>query len=226
MIKNPILAPSLLAADFLRLERDVQMINRSEADWLHIDVMDGRFVPNISYGMMIVDQVSRILEKPMDVHLMIEEPEKYTEEFVKAGAAGITVHYEACRHLHRNIQQIKSLSVKAGVALNPHTPVSLLEHVIEDLDLVLIMSVNPGFGGQKFIYESLYKIKLLRKMILERNSRALIEVDGGVGLQNAKKIMEAGADILVAGSAVFGAEDPEKKIAELKSIGDLPVYEI
>lgn len=226
MIKNPILAPSLLAADFLRLESEIQMINDSEADWLHIDIMDGRFVPNISYGMMIVDQVSEIIEKPLDVHLMIEEPEKYTESFVKAGAAGITVHYEACRHLHRNIQQIKDLGVKAGVALNPHTPVSLLEHVIEDLDLVLIMSVNPGFGGQKFIYESIYKIRQLKELIDQRNASSLIEVDGGVGLQNAKKIMEAGADVLVAGSAVFGSPDPVKTISQFKSIGDLPVYDL
>lgn len=226
MIKNPILAPSLLAADFLRLESEIQMINDSEADWLHIDIMDGRFVPNISYGMMIVDQVSEIIEKPLDVHLMIEEPEKYTESFVKAGAAGITVHFEACRHLHRNIQQIKDLGVKAGVALNPHTPVSLLEHVIEDLDLVLIMSVNPGFGGQKFIYESIYKIRQLKELIDQRNASSLIEVDGGVGLQNAKKIMEAGADVLVAGSAVFGSPDPVKTISQFKSIGDLPVYDL
>lgn len=226
MIKNPILAPSLLAADFLRLESEIKMINESEADWLHIDIMDGRFVPNISYGMMIVDQVSKIIEKPLDVHLMIEEPEKYTEDFAKSGAEVITVHYEACRHLHRNIQQIKDLGVKAGVALNPHTPVSFLEHVIADLDLVLIMSVNPGFGGQKFIYESIYKIKEVKELIAQRNSDAVIEVDGGVGLQNAKKIMEAGADVLVAGSAVFGSQDPLKTISQIKSIGDLPVYDL
>jgi len=226
MIKNPILAPSLLAADFLRLESEIKMINESEADWLHIDIMDGRFVPNISYGMMIVDQVSKIIEKPLDVHLMIEEPEKYTEDFAKSGAEVITVHYEACRHLHRNIQQIKDLGVKAGVALNPHTPVSFLEHVIADLDLVLIMSVNPGFGGQKFIYESIYKIKEVKELIAQRNSDAVIEVDGGVGLHNAKKIMEAGADVLVAGSAVFGSEDPLKTISQIKSIGDLPVYDL
>lgn len=226
MIKQPILAPSLLAADFLHLERDVKMINESRADWLHMDIMDGRFVPNISFGMMVVEQVGKLVEKPMDVHLMVEEPERFVPEFVKAGAAGITVHYEACPHLHRNIQQIKDYGIKVGVAVNPHIPVSFLEHVIDDLDLVLIMSVNPGFGGQKFIFESLYKIKELRKIISERNAKTLIEVDGGVGLQNAHKIMQAGADVLVAGSSVFKSENPEATIAQLKSIGNLPVYDV
>ncbi len=226
MIKEPIIAPSLLAADFLRLNEAVKMIDESEADWLHMDVMDGRFVPNISFGMMIVEQVGKVLEKPMDVHLMIEEPEKYVAQFAKAGAETITVHYEACPHLHRNIQQIKDLGVKAGVAINPHIPVSLLEPVIEDLDLVLIMSVNPGFGGQKFIFETLYKIRQLRQIMQDRNAKALIEVDGGVGLQNAAKIMGAGADVLVAGSSVFGSKDPAATIKELKALGDLPVYEV
>ncbi|MBY5957407.1 ribulose-phosphate 3-epimerase [Membranicola marinus] len=226
MIKEPLLAPSLLAADFLHLNKAVKLIDESEADWLHMDVMDGRFVPNISFGMMVVEQVGKVLEKPMDVHLMIEEPEKYVTQFAKAGADTITVHYEACPHLHRNIQQIKDLGVKAGVAINPHTPVALLEPVIEDLDLVLVMSVNPGFGGQKFIFETLYKIRQLRQIMQDRNAKALIEVDGGVGLQNAAKIMEAGADVLVAGSSVFGSEDPMETIKKLKSLGNLPVYEV
>src|SRR5690606_34161283 len=168
MIKNPIVAPSLLAADFLYLKEAVDLIDQSEADWLHMDVMDGRFVPNISFGMMIVEQVGRVLQKPMDVHLMIEQPEQYVTQFAKAGAETITVHYEACPHLHRNIQQIRDLGVRAGVAINPHIPVSLLEPVIEDLDLVLIMSVNPGFGGQKFIFETLYKIRQLRQIMMDR----------------------------------------------------------
>lgn len=226
MIKEPMIAPSLLAADFLRLNEAVKMIDESEADWLHMDVMDGRFVPNISFGMMVVEQVGKVLKKPMDVHLMIEDPGKYVGQFAKAGADTITVHYEACPHLHRNIQQIKDLGVKAGVAINPHTPVSLLEPVIEDLDLVLVMSVNPGFGGQKFIFETLYKIRQLRQIMQDRNAKALIEVDGGVGLQNAAKIMEAGADVLVAGSSVFGSADPMATIKELKSLGNIPVYEV
>ncbi|HLU93980.1 MAG TPA: ribulose-phosphate 3-epimerase [Membranihabitans sp.] len=226
MIKNPIIAPSLLAADFLKLNEAIALIDSSEADWLHMDVMDGRFVPNISFGMMIVEQVGKALQKPMDVHLMIDEPEKYVPEFARSGAEIITVHYEACPHLHRNIQQIRDLGVRAGVAINPHIPVSLLEPIIEDLDLVLIMSVNPGFGGQKFIFETLYKIRQLRQMIMDRNSRALIEVDGGVGLQNAYKIMEAGADVLVAGSSVFGADDPVAAISKLKGIGNAPAYEV
>ncbi len=226
MIKNPIVAPSLLAADFTNLTRAIELIEQSDADWLHMDIMDGRFVPNISFGMMIVEQVGKVLEKPMDVHLMIEEPDKYVPAFAKAGADTITVHFEACPHLHRNIQQIKDLGVKAGVAINPHTPVSVLEHIVEDLDLVLIMSVNPGFGGQKFIFESLYKIRQLRQLLMDRNSRALIEVDGGVGLQNAGKIMEAGADVLVAGSSVFGSKDPAATIHQLKSLGNIPSYEV
>lgn len=226
MIKNPIVAPSLLAADFLNLNNAVRLIDNSEADWLHMDVMDGRFVPNISFGMMIVEQVGHVLRKPMDVHLMIEEPGQYVEQFAKAGAEFITVHYEACPHLHRNIQQIRDQGVRAGVAINPHIPVSFLEPVIEDLDLVLIMSVNPGFGGQKFIFETLYKIRQLRQIMMDRNSKALIEVDGGVGLQNAHKIMEAGADVLVAGSSVFGSEDPAGTIRKLKAIGNAPVYEV
>ena len=226
MIKNPIVAPSLLAADFTNLKEAIDLIDHSEADWLHMDIMDGRFVPNISFGMMVVEQVGRVLKKPMDVHLMIEEPGKYVTQFAQAGADTITVHFEACPHLHRNIQQIRDLGVRAGVAINPHTPVTALEHVVEDLDLVLIMSVNPGFGGQKFIFETLYKIRQLRQLLMDRNSKALIEVDGGVGLQNAGKIMEAGADVLVAGSSVFGSEDPVDTIHKLKALGNTPTYEV
>lgn len=226
MLKEPIIAPSLLAANFLKLDEAVRLIEESEADWLHMDIMDGRFVPNISFGMMIVEQVGKVLKKPMDVHLMIKEPERYVSQFAKAGADTITVHYEACPHLHRNIQQLKDLRVKAGVAINPHIPVSFLEPIIEDLDLVLIMSVNPGFGGQKFIFETLYKIRQLKQIMQDRNAKALIEVDGGIGLQNAAKIMEAGADVLVAGSSVFGSDDPIEAIRKLKAIGNPPVYEV
>lgn len=226
MKKNPIVAPSLLAADFTNLKSEMDMINRSEADWLHLDIMDGRFVPNISFGMMMVEAVAPICNKVLDVHLMIEEPEKYVEDFKNAGAEYITVHAEACNHLHRNIQQIHQLGIKAGVAINPHTPIQVLEHVVEDLDLVLIMSVNPGFGGQKFIFETLYKIRQLKQLLIDRNSKALIEVDGGVGLQNAEKIMAAGADVLVAGSAVFKASDPESVIKSFKAIGNIPTYEV
>jgi ribulose-phosphate 3-epimerase len=219
MIRNHLIAPSLLAADFTRLDRDVAMVEQSRADWLHLDVMDGRFVPNISFGMFIVQAIRKISAKPLDVHLMIVEPERYIEQFRAAGADIITVHYEACHHLHRTIQQIKDTGAKAGVALNPHTSVELLEDVLEDLDLVCIMSVNPGFGGQKFIYRSIPKIARLRQMAEERNLYPLIEVDGGVGLQNAEKILQAGADVLVAGSSVFGAENPTDAIARMKDIG-------
>ena len=219
MIRNHLIAPSLLAADFTRLDRDVAMVEQSRADWLHLDVMDGRFVPNISFGMFIVQAIRKIFAKPLDVHLMIVEPERYIEPFRAAGADIITVHYEACHHLHRTIQQIKDTGAKAGVALNPHTSVELLEDVLEDLDLVCIMSVNPGFGGQKFIYRSIPKIARLRQMAEERNLYPLIEVDGGVGLQNAEKILQAGADVLVAGSSVFGAENPTDAIARMKDIG-------
>lgn len=219
MIRNHLIAPSLLAADFTRLDRDVAMVEQSRADWLHLDVMDGRFVPNISFGMFIVQAIRKISAKPLDVHLMIVEPERYIEQFRSAGADIITVHYEACHHLHRTIQQIKDTGAKAGVALNPHTSVELLEDVLEDLDLVCIMSVNPGFGGQKFIYRSIPKIARLRQMAEERNLYPLIEVDGGVGLQNAEKILQAGVDVLVAGSSVFGAENPTDAIARMKDIG-------
>ncbi|MCB0600981.1 MAG: ribulose-phosphate 3-epimerase [Saprospiraceae bacterium] len=214
-----LIAPSILAADFTRLGEDIQMLQNSEADWVHVDVMDGRFVPNISFGMMIVKAIRPLTTKPLDVHLMIVEPEKYIDAFREAGADHIIVHYEACPHLHRTIQQIKESGASAGVAINPHTPVALLEDILEDLDQVLIMSVNPGFGGQKFIYQSLKKIEQLKYRLLERNLKALISIDGGVGLHNAGKILEAGCNVLVAGSTVFKAPDPTKMIAQLKHIG-------
>jgi ribulose-phosphate 3-epimerase len=214
----PIVAPSLLAADFLKLQDICKMLNESEADWYHLDIMDGRFVPNISFGPMIVDFFRRATRKTCDVHLMILEPEKFAEAFKKAGADILTVHYEACPHLHRNIQQIKSLDMQAGVAINPHTPVTVLRDVLGDIDLVCMMSVNPGFGGQSFIPHTLQKIKELRKLINERNPEIKIEVDGGVTLENAKIILEAGADVLVAGNTVFSAADPKKVIQQLKSI--------
>lgn len=214
-----LIAPSVLAADYTNLRADFDMVNRSEADWFHVDIMDGRFVPNISFGQFIVEFMKSMAEKPLDVHLMIVEPEKYIEGFRKAGADVITVHYEACPHLHRTLQQIKETGAKAGVALNPHTPVSLLDDVLEDLDLVLIMSVNPGFGGQKFIYNTLAKIRQLSDMITVKNTRTLIEVDGGVGLHNAGELFKAGANVLVAGSSVFKAADPAQAIATLKAIG-------
>jgi len=216
-MKKHLIAPSVLAADFARLSEEVEMINRSEADWFHLDVMDGRFVPNITFGMFIVEAIGRLARKPLDVHLMILEPEKYVESFRKAGAEVITVHYEACPHLHRTVHQIKETGAKAGVALNPHTPVSLLEDLIEDIDLVCLMSVNPGFGGQKFIYQTLPKIRQLRSLIDTRNASTLIEIDGGVGLQNAESLLQAGADVLVAGNSVFGAKDPVATVAQLKA---------
>lgn len=219
MIRNHLIAPSLLAADFTRLDRDVAMVEQSRADWLHLDVMDGRFVPNITFGMFIVQAIRKMSAKPLDVHLMIVEPERYIEPFRAAGADVITVHYEACPHLHRTLQQIRNTGAKAGVAINPHTSVEVLDDVLEDLDLVCIMSVNPGFGGQKFIYRSIPKIARLRQMADERNLYPLIEVDGGVGLQNAEKILQAGADVLVAGSSVFGADNPAEAIARMKDIG-------
>jgi ribulose-phosphate 3-epimerase len=214
----PLIAPSLLTADFLHLEDACRMLNESQADYFHLDVMDGRFVPNISFGMSIIKQLRKTTTKFFDVHLMILEPEKYTEEFKDAGADGLTVHIEACTHLHRNIQQIKSLGMKAGVAINPHTPVLFLQDIIADIDLVCLMSVNPGFGAQSFIPHSFQKIRELKTLITQRSSSAKIEVDGGVSLQNAKEIINAGADILVAGNAVFGSKDPKETIEKLKAL--------
>lgn len=212
-----LLAPSLLAADFLHLEKECALINESAADWLHLDVMDGRFVPNISYGFPVISQLRPICKKTFDVHLMIEEPERYAEDFKKAGADNLTVHYEACRHLHRNLQQIKDLGMKAGVAINPHTRVELLYDVLQMIDLVLVMSVNPGFGGQKFIPHSYDKIKTLRQEIDRLQLSTLIEVDGGVDLANAAALVAAGADVLVAGTAVFKAPDPAAAIRAFKN---------
>jgi ribulose-phosphate 3-epimerase len=211
-----LIAPSILAADFTKLDRELQMINESNADWLHVDVMDGRFVPNITFGMMIVKAMDKLCTKPLDVHLMIVEPEKYIEGFREAGADVITVHYEACPHLHRTIQQIKATGAQAGVAINPHTPVSLLEDILEDIDLVCLMSVNPGFGGQKFIYRTIPKILELRERLEIRNLDVKIEIDGGVGLHNAEALLKAGANVLVAGNSVFGDSDPKKIIDKLK----------
>ena len=213
-----LVAPSVLAANFKNLEKDFQMVNQSRADWFHVDVMDGRFVPNISFGMFIIKAMKEMAEKPLDVHLMILEPEKYIEQFREAGADIITVHYEACPHLHRTIQQIKATGAKAGVALNPHTSVRLLEDIIEELDLVCLMSVNPGFGGQKFIYQTVPKVRQLKEMIITKNAKTLIEIDGGVGLQNAEVLLKAGADVLVAGSSVFKSDDPDDTISRLKDI--------
>jgi len=213
-----IISPSLLAADFTNLKADIEMVNNSQADWFHLDIMDGVFVPNISYGLPVVQQINKIATKPLDIHLMIVDPDRYVEAFQKAGADYLTVHYEACTHLHRTIQNIKQHGMKAGVSLNPHTPVSVLEDIIVDLDLVLLMSVNPGFGGQSFIENTYKKVGQLKTMIAEQNANTIIEIDGGVNTETGKKLVEAGADALVAGSFVFGANNPSETISDLKKL--------
>ena len=213
-----IIAPSVLAADFANLQRDSEMLNTSEADWFHIDIMDGVFVPNISFGMPVMGAINKHAKKPLDVHLMIVQPERYLEEFRNLGAEILTVHYEACPHLHRTLQQIKGLGAKAGVALNPHTPVNLLESIIQDIDMVCLMSVNPGFGGQKFIEATYDKVKALKAIITKVGASTLIEIDGGVNANNAPLLLDAGADVLVAGSFVFNSSDPIQTIKELKAL--------
>ncbi len=213
-----LIAPSILSADFTNLEKEIKFLNQSEADWIHIDVMDGHFVPNLTFGFPIIKQLKKHAEKPFDVHLMITQPERYLKEFKNAGADILTVHYEACSHLHRVVQEIKALGMKAGVSLNPHTPVHLLENIIHDIDLVLIMSVNPGFGGQAFIENSYKKIQQTKELIQKTKSNAMIEVDGGVDASNAAKLIDSGADILVAGNFIFGSNNRDQAIMQLKQL--------
>ncbi len=219
-----LIAPSILAADFGNLKSEIEMVNDSDADWLHVDVMDGMFVPNISFGPDIIATMKKYSSIPLDVHLMIEQPDRFIQTIRDAGANNISVHLEACTHLHRTIQLIKSTGAKAGVAINPHTPVTFLSEILEDLDLVILMSVNPGFGAQKFIYQTLSKIKELKEMIITKNLGTLIEIDGGVALQNAESILQAGADVLVAGNSVFKAENPQLAIYALKHLGITGLY--
>lgn len=214
---KPLISPSMLSANFLHLADDIKMINESEADFFHLDIMDGLFVPNISYGFPLIETIRSMAEKPLDVHLMIQQPERYIDRFKKAGADILSVHWEACLHLHRTIFQIREADMLAGVVLNPHTPISNLEDVIQIVDIVMIMSVNPGFGGQPFIERSLHRIAELKEMIIRNNSEALIEVDGGIGLDNAEMVINAGADILVVGNSLFKTPDPAKTISQLKS---------
>ena len=213
-----IISPSLLAADFTDLRHEVEMINKSDADWLHLDIMDGTFVPNISFGFPVIDAVAKICKKPLDVHFMIEHPERYVQRTAKTGAMMMNVHYEACVHLHRTVQEIHDAGMKAGVTLNPSTPVCLLEDILNDVDMVLLMSVNPGFGGQKFIEGTIDKLRALREMVDRKNSRALIQIDGGVQAETASRLVEAGADVLVSGSYVFKAADPIQTIHDLRSL--------
>ena len=215
---NHLVAPSLLSANFLHLEKDIEMLNRSEADWIHLDIMDGVFVPNISFGFPVLNLLKERTDKPLDVHLMIVHPEKFIDEIAAAGTEYMNVHYEACIHLHRVVNTIKNRGMKAGVTLNPHTPVLLLEEIIGDLDMVLLMSVNPGFGGQKFIEHSVQKVGVLKELILRKNARTLIEGDGGVNLETGKRLVEAGADVLVAGNFIFSSDDPFQTIHQLKSL--------
>jgi ribulose-phosphate 3-epimerase len=214
---SQLIAPSVLSANFGNLNADIEMINTSEADWFHVDVMDGVFVPNISFGFPVIKAIHKLAKKPLDVHLMIVDPDKFTAAFKEAGASSLTVHIEACVHLHRSIQNIKNHGMKAGVAINPHTPVSALEEIISDIDLACLMSVNPGFGGQKFIENTFGKIKKLKQLITEKNSKALIEIDGGVDLQNFKQLIACGADVLVAGNTVFNSANPTETIKLLKA---------
>jgi len=213
-----LISPSVLSCDFANIQRDIEMINSSDADWLHVDVMDGVFVPNISFGFPVISAIKKHAKKPLDVHLMIMDPDKYITEFAKAGADILTVHYEACTHLHRTIHFIKENGMKAGVALNPHTPVDILQDIVHDIDLVLIMSVNPGFGGQKFIHNALLKVEQAKNLIHRCGSHAVVEVDGGVNLQTGAELVKAGADVLVAGSFVFNSQDPVKTISDLKKL--------
>lgn len=215
---NHLVAPSILSADFGNLQRDIEMINNSEADWFHVDIMDGVFVPNISFGFPVLKTIKKHAKKPLDVHLMIVDPDRYTQAFADAGTDILTVHYEACTHLHRSIQNIKNCGMKAGVALNPHTSINLLEDIIADIDLVCMMSVNPGFGGQKFIENTYHKTSMLKQLIKTKKSKALIEIDGGVDLNNYKKLLQSGADVLVAGNTVFSSNNPTETIKQLKSI--------
>lgn len=224
MIKTTIIAPSILNSDFTRLGESIEMLNHSNADWIHLDIMDGSFVPNISFGIPVIKDIRKITQKHLDVHLMIVRPDDHLEAFKQAGADTITVHYEACIHLHRTLEAIHKLGAKAGVAINPHTPVESLKDILEMADLFLIMSVNPGFGGQKFIYQTIPKIKRLKQLLMEENSNAIIEIDGGVGLHNAESILHAGADALVVGNAVFGDAYPKTVIDKLKQINPQQLF--